>query len=503
MQPRDYQLACAAAVRQKLAEFDSTLVEAATGLGKTIIFCLLAKDWPGRVLVVAHRDELIRQAADKLAAVTGEQPGVEMGDERIDEAGLLHPPRLVVTSVQTMSRPGRHARFDPAQFALLIIDEAHHAVSASYRAVIDWFRRNPACKVLGVTATPKRADEIALGQVFESVAFRYGIEAAVEDGWLVPVSQRVVQVEGLDFSRVRTIAGDFHEGELEKILTEETILHKVAAPTAEIVGDRSALVFCCSVKHAEMMAAVLDRYRRGATAWLSGQSDREKRREVVDAYREGKIQYLLNCALFLEGFDAPRTAAVVMARPTKSPVLYQQVLGRGTRPLPDTVDGLATAEERRAAITSSGKPNMVALDFVGNSDRHQIVTAADILGGRYGIPVREYARETVSQEEREVPVAESLDRAEAELDLLAEERERRRQIIARPDYRTREVSPFDARQGAAYAPAAPRRAGDPATEKQVRMLCWLGVQESTARGYGKRQASAVIDDLMRKREGRA
>jgi superfamily II DNA or RNA helicase len=501
MQPRDYQLSCAAAVREKLAEFDSTLVEAATGLGKTVIISMLARDWPGRVVVVAHRDELIRQAVDKLTAITGEEPGVEMGEERIEQEGLLRPPRLVVTSVQTMSRPGRHARFDPAQFGLLVIDEAHHAVAGSYRAVIDWFRRNPACKLLGVTATPRRADEIALGQVFESVAFRYGIEEAVGDGWLVPVSQRAVKVEGLDFSKVRSLAGDFHEGELEEILIQEELLHKVAAPTAEIVGDRPALVFCCSVKHAELMAAVLERYRPGATAWLSGQSDRQTRRETVEAYREGRIQYLLNCGLFLEGFDAPITSAVVMARPTKSVVLYQQVLGRGTRPLPGVVDGLDTAAGRKAAIAGSAKPNMVALDFVGNSGRHHIVTAADVLGGRYGIPVREYARETVSEEEREVPVAESLDRAEAELDLLAEEKERRRRIVARPQYRTHEVSPFDGRQ-AAPSPglAAGPREADPATDKQVWLLHKrFGVSLDTARGYTKRQAGAVIDKLMRER----
>jgi superfamily II DNA or RNA helicase len=367
--------------------------------------------------------------------------------------------------------------------------------------VIDHFSMNPACKRLGVTATPKRADELALGQVFQSVAFRYGIERAVEDGWLVPVSQQCVHVEGLDFSSLKTVAGDFSEGELERILTEESILHKIASPVAELTAERPTLVFCCTVKHAELMAAVLERYRPGQVKWLCGATNRDERAAVVESFRDGRLQILCNVGLFLEGFDAPRTAVVVMARPTKSPVLYSQVLGRATRTLPGIVDGLATAEERKAAIAASAKPGCLALDFVGNAGRHKIITAADVLGGKYGVPVRDYARQTVASENKPVAVAEALDRAEAELDLLEEERERRRRITARAEYRTREVSPFDTRQAAAPDRIASPPA-DPPTDKQVRMLCWLGVSAVRARSYSKRQASVVIDKLMAEKRAR-
>jgi DNA repair protein RadD len=193
-----------------------------------------------------------------------------------------------------------------------------------------------------------------------------------------------------------------------------------------------------------------------------------------------------------------------MARPTKSIVLYAQVLGRGTRPLPGVVDGdgLDAPDERRAAIAASPKPNMVVYDFAGNAGRHKIVTAADVLGGKCGIPVRQYARETIAEEGRPVPVAEALERAEAELELLEEERQRqrRRRIIARAEYCAREVSPFDARQATAttYVARSPR--GDPATEAQVRYLYRLGVPEHKARTYTKRQAGAVISQLKRQRE---
>jgi superfamily II DNA or RNA helicase len=499
MDLRPYQRDCVEAVRAELGRCDSTLVEAATGTGKTVIFTHVAAGVAGRVVVVAHRDELIRQAVEKLTAVTGEPPGVEMGEERVDEQALFRKPKVVVTSVQTMSRPARHARFDPAEFGLVIIDEAHHVVAGTYRRVIDHFRTNPACKVLGVTATPRRADDLALGQVFESVAFSYGIVPAVDDGWLVPVTQQCVKVEGLDFSQVKTLAGDFAEGELDEILTQEAVLHKVAAPTVDLAGDRPALVFCCSVKHAELMSAVLNRYKPQSSRWLSGASSKEERHATVDDYKAGRVQFLCNCGLFLEGFDAPGTAAVVMARPTKSIVLYAQVLGRGTRPLPGVVDGLGTPQERRAAIAASPKPGMLALDFVGNAGRHKIVTAVDVLGGRYGIPVREYARQTVSEENRPAPTAEALDRAEAELDLIEEERERRRRVVARAEYRTREVSPFDARQAAAAAGVRGAPRGPAATDKQVRYLLRLGVRRETAQGYTKRQASAVIDKLLASR----
>jgi superfamily II DNA or RNA helicase len=497
---RPYQEDCARAVVSDLATYDSTLVEAATGTGKTVIFCAIALRWPTPVLIIAHREELIAQAAQKVHEATGTAPGVEMAEASIARQGLFALPKVVVASVQTLSQPGRLGAFPRDAFGLVVVDEAHHAVAVTYRRVLDYFR----AKRLGVSATPKRADDVALGQVFQSVAFRYGIVDAVDDGWLVPVSQQCVKVEGLDFSAVRSLAGDFNEGELERILTEETILHKVAAPTVQLSGDCPALVFCCTVKHAELMSAVLGRYKPGSSAWLSGATSKEVRRETVQRYKDGKLQFLCNCGLFLEGFDAPVTSVVVMARPTKSAPLYAQVLGRGTRPLPGVVDGVPTAEGRKAAIAASPKRGMLALDFVGNAGRHKIVTAADVLGGRYGIPVRDYARETVSAENRPVPVAEALDRAEAELALANAMAERRRRILARAEYQTREVSPFDRRQATSgLATALPLR-GEPATDKQVwKLHKAFGVPLATARAYTKRQASAVIDKYVRQQEATA
>lgn len=491
MNLRPYQADALERIQEALKNGRSTLAVLATGLGKTVLFSHVAKRWDGRCLVLAHREELIQQAAEKLHAVTGEEPSIEMADQRADDQPMYGNAKCVVASVQTLSRESRRRRFAPDTFGLVIVDEAHHAVASSYRGILNHF---DAAKVLGVTATPRRSDELAMGQVFESVAFDYGIEAAVSDGWLVPIRQQMVKVEDLDFSRVRSTAGDLNEGDLERILTEEKALHAVAAPTVELSGDLPTLVFCVSVDHARLMEELLNRYKPGSAKHLSGKSPREERREWVERFKSGRLQYLCNCGLFLEGFDAPSTACVVMARPTSSLALYVQVLGRGTRPLPGIVDGIDTPTGRLEAIASSRKPNMLVLDFVGNAGRHRIVTAQDVLGGRWGEPVREYARKTAESEGRAADVAEAFERAEAELALLAEERERQRReaIRAKASYHTATVSPFGPGVAPATTSADVQRSDGP-TPGQVWFLTrQVGWTREAALRLTKRQASAVI-----------
>ena len=493
MNLRPYQEAALGAITQCLENKFSTLAVLATGLGKTVVLAYLARRWPGRVLVLAHRDELVNQAVEKLQTVTGEMVGVEMGQRMLDEDAFIKP-RLVVSSVQTMSRPKRQRKFRPCEFGLLIIDEAHHAVAKSYKDVIAHFRQSPTVRLLGVTATPKRTDQLAMGQVFESVAYDYGIEAAIDDGWLVPVRQQSISVEGLDFSSVRSIAGDLSEADLDRILTEEDILHRVASPTVELIGDLPTLVFCVTVNHARLMAEVFNRYKPGSAHALSGATDMDERRSSIDRFRKGELQILCNCNLFLEGFDAPSTAVVVMARPTKSLALYTQVLGRGTRPLPGVIDPYAgcLAKDRKDAIAASIKPYMMVLDFVGNSGKHRIISATDLLGGKYGEPIRAYARKTSEEEGAPSMVGESLERAKDELLLLEEikERKRKESIKARAEYVIRDQSPFG---GSGPQVESGRALADPPTDKQryyLRInLGWTW--EQTGR-VSKRQASAII-----------
>jgi len=376
----------------------------------------------------------------------------------------------------------------------------HNSVAITYRETLDYFQ---SAKRLLVTATPKRADQIALECVCETVAYQYGIEQAIDDGWLVPVRQAVVKVEGLDFSKARTVADDFNQADLERILTEEKPLHAMCASAIEMVGDRQAIWFCASVAHARSAAGVLARYPNGGVAFLSGETPKEERREAVDRYKRGETQHLLNCGLFLEGFDAPSTSAIVMGRPTKSLSLYMQILGRGTRPLAGVVDGVDSPECRREAISLSPKPHMMVVDYAGNAGKHKIIQAADVLGGKHSPEVRAYAKQTMEEEGRTVDLEESLKRAADEQRLLSDEEDRRRNVTAAVDYKTYEISPF-VRQYNGTQQQKTQGTEDKCSIKQAGYICHLarevGVEGWTfekASNLSRRQAKGIIGKLQR------
>lgn len=468
MIPRPYQNDAYQSVFDELRRHRSTLVVMPTGTGKTVLFGCVAANWQsGRVLIVAHRDELIRQAANKVGRIVGEACAIEMGSERSNEESVYGKAHVVVTSVQTMCRPNRHQRFDPHEFGLVVIDEAHHSVAETYLRVMAHFFQNRDLKLLGVTATPDRADEEALGRVYESVAYEYGMCDAIRDGWLVPVQQQLIQVHGLDFSTVRTTAGDLNQGDLASIMEAEKMLHGVVDPTMQIAGDRKTLVFTTSVAHAERACEIANRHKPGCAEWVSGATPIDERRDMLKRYSRGEFQFLFNCAIATEGFDEPGIEVVAMARPTKSRALYSQCIGRGTRPLAGIVDGLETADERRNAIAASYKPNMLVLDYVGNSGRHKLVHATDVLGMDYNDDELEAALREISERSEQGEAtdvedafrmaAERREAARRQKELEEEERRRyleeqairsadasRRQgIVAKAEYSQRIVDPFD------------------------------------------------------------
>ena len=230
MQLRPYQRDAVNECISTLRKNSSTLIVMPTGTGKTIVFSELINKASGRVMVIAHREELIHQAARKVQAVCGFHPSIEMAE--LKDHGGMFASKCVVASVQTLnaSKDGVHRRnkFNPHEFGLLVIDEAHHAVAKSYLNTIKYFQRNPNIKVCGVSATPDRADKLALGRVFESVAYNYEVYDAIQDGWLVPVVTNQVIVDSLDFSHVRKTAGDFNQGDLAKVVELESSLHGIA-----------------------------------------------------------------------------------------------------------------------------------------------------------------------------------------------------------------------------------------------------------------------------------
>lgn len=466
---RKYQSDCCDGISNEWKEAASAMIVVPTGCGKTIIIALMCKrKFPYRTMILAHRQELIWQAADKIKRVTGFHCEIEMGEYKSSlDTGLFgSKAQVVISTIQTHTSGGdgggRMGKFDPMQFGLLVIDEAHHATSPSYRKVIDYYRTNPNLKVLGVTATPDRADEEALGQVFDTVAFDYEILDAIHDGWLVPIDQQMVNVSGLDFSQVRTTAGDLNGADLAKIMEQEHSLQGVAAPTIEIIGTKRTIVFTSSVKHAELLSAIFNRYKAGMSSWVCGKTDKDDRKKILSDFDSGKIQVVCNCGVLTEGYDSPGVEVIVMARPTKSRALYAQMIGRSFRPLPGIVDfEESDSDTRKHAIAQSIKPSCLVIDFVGNSGKHKLMTTADILGGNVSDAAIELAIITARKGGKPVRMAELLEDEEAQSkereqkrideEAQAKEREQKRldeearkaRLIAKASFTKQEINPFD------------------------------------------------------------
>ena len=364
------------------------------------------------------RDELIEQAAAKIEAEIGAPVGMELGKRRDATRPQLELEKglVIVSSTQTM---GRRYQDVPADFFdLVILDEAHHALGEMNRKIFGHFAR---AKRFGVTATPDRGDKKGLIELFDNVAHEMQLLEAIQLGWLVPIRFHQVDIPELDLSSVSRRAGDFVRSDLSEIMETLAVLRKASVEIVNRMGRRPTLVFCVSVKHAHLQAEslreVLADHGLGhiQVAALDGSSDRDERKRVVQAFRDGEIQILCGCDLFTEGFDAPATALVAILRPTLSRPLHCQMVGRGTRPLPGVVDGPPTAAERRAAIAASGKPDMLLLDFVGNSGRHELVNAIDLLG-----------EDVTADEVREVKALLETGDIDDLLSALEQVRERRR-----------------------------------------------------------------------------
>lgn len=448
---RPYQSEAVRAVFREWEDKASTLLVCPTGTGKTEIFCeIIRRMQPKRTIVLAHRGELITQAVKRLWKF-GIEADVEMADKWADENYWSRAP-VVVSTVQTQiageNGNGRMSRFDPADFGLVVCDEAHHYTAKSFRKVLDHYRKNPEIKILGVTATPDRADESALGQVFDSVAMDYEILDAIHDGWLVPVEQQMVNIEGLDFSKVRTTAGDLNGADLAAVMEAEKNLHGIASSSIEIIGQRKTLVFTVTVKQAERLAEIFNRHREGMADWVCGTTPKDQRHKILKGFSDGRIQVLVNVGVLTEGYDEPAVEIIVQARPTKSRCLYAQIIGRSLRPLPGIVDGLELVVQRKNAIASSPKPAALVLDFVGNSGKHKLMTTADILGGKVSQQAIEKAVAKAKKANAPVRMDEELDSAErdvhAEIEAhKAEEAARRAHVVAQAEFKLRSVDPFD------------------------------------------------------------
>lgn len=503
MKARDYQVKAREAVFEAWKENNSTLVVMPTGTGKTVLFAdVIRHVHPLRSMVVAHREELIWQARDKIQRVTNLDTEIEMAEMSISP-GLFADSPVIITTVQTMNSQNgdlkRMGKFSPNKFGLLIIDEAHHAVAKTYQNIINYMTQNPGLRVLGVTATPDRADEEALGQVFKSVAFDYEILDAIHDGWLVPITQQLVHVTDLDFSHIRTTAGDLNGADLAAVMEAESNLQGVAGSLCQIMGDRKTLVFTVSVKQAEVMSEIFNRFKPGCSTWVCGETPKDIRRQVVSDYAAGKFQVVCNCDCFTEGFDDPAVEVVAMARPTKSRAKYAQMCGRSMRPLPGIVDGLENSEERREAIAGSPKPECLIVDFVGNSGKHKLMSSADILGGN--VSEEAINRAVIRARNSGIPVRMSdlLDEEQQKIIQEAEERRkmeaaRRARLVANVKFNTKSINPFDVLQ-LDHPVVRGWDRGKSLSEKQRNLLMKQGVDPDS---MNYTEAKAAINEMFRR-----
>jgi superfamily II DNA or RNA helicase len=389
----------------------TVLVCMPTGTGKGFVIGDVIKDAVAanrRVLAFVHREEIIDQLAEHAERATGMRPAIERAHLR--QAGDLD--MVVVGSVPSLVN--RLDRFPPDRFDLLIYDEAHHALAETPRRLLAHFAR---AKVIGFTATPNRGDEKALSQVFDAVGYDMSIGDAIKEGWLVPIRTREIEIESLDLSKVRSRSGELRAGDLEKVMTEIDVLREAIEPAVELAGNRQALVFTVTRAH---MRAVAETVRQVAderqvnlvVATVDGETPKQERREIMQAFRERRINWLVNVEVATEGFDAPTCDTVIMLRPTLSRALWMQMLGRGTRPLPGVVDGPETAQERRAAIRASAKTHVLVLDFAGNSGKHELASTMDLLGGDYSLPERKEAERILAAGEAD-DLLEALEMARA------------------------------------------------------------------------------------------
>ena len=501
---RNYQAEAVESIFSEWSENDSTLCVMPTGTGKTVMFSdVIHKITPARSLVLVHREELVWQAVKKIEAL-GIETSVEMASLRASSS-TLHRTQVVVSTVQTQcagKNGARMTRFDPMDFGLVVCDEAHHFVSPSFKKVLDYYRTNPRLKVLGCTATPDRADEMALGKVFQSVAYDYEIMDAIHDGWLVPIEQQLVTIEGLDFSQVRTTAGDLNNADLAAVMEAEKNMQGVSSAILEIAKDKRTLVFTATVRQAELMAEILNRHRVGMADWVCGATPKEDRRRKLQEFSCGQTQVMCNCGVLTEGFDEPNIKVVVQARPTKSRCLYSQQIGRGTRPMAGIVDGWDNEIQRKKAIRDSDKPSLLVIDFVGNSGRHKLMTTADILGGKVEDEVMKRALKRAKDSSAPVRMDVLLEEEIEKMRKEAEERRnreasRKAHLIGKAKFSMKTVNPFDALE---ITPARTRNwdTGKTLTEKQRGLLLRQGINPE---GMPYAQSKQLLNELFRRWHG--
>jgi superfamily II DNA or RNA helicase len=470
MKLRKYQEEAKESIKQQWQEIKRTLLVLPTGCGKTIVFCKLAEDMVKagkRVLILAHRGELLDQAADKLNKSTGLMCAVEKAEHTSLDSWF----RVVVGSVQTLMRDKRLNQFKKDHFDVIIVDEAHHCLSSSYQKVLNYFED---AHVLGVTATPDRGDMRDLGEYFESLAYEYTLPAAIKEGFLSPIKAQTIPLK-LDLTSVAQQAGDFSTRDLGNAL--EPYLEQIAEEMVTTCHDRKTVIFLPLIKTSQKMTEILNTKGFRAAEVNGGSQDRA---EVLEDFENDKYNVLCNSMLLTEGWDSPAVNCIVVLRPTKVRSLYCQMVGRGTR-------------------LSPGKEDLLLLDFLWNSERHELCHPAHLI-----CESEEVAKKMTEKiEEAGCPVDIEAVVESAEQDVVSEREESLAKQLKEMRNRKRKlVDPLQfemsiqAEDLAGYVPAFGWEMG-PASDKQVKSLEKLGIFPDQVECAGK--AAKILDRLDKRR----
>ena len=467
---RPYQKAAVEAVMNEWASGkDRTLLVLPTGTGKTIVFSAVTFDRAhiGRVLILAHRRELLEQAADKLRRSTGLVSSLE----KAESTCLGSWNRVTVGSVQTLQRPARLERFAPDYFSTIIIDEAHHALSDGYQTVLNYFS---GAKVLGVTATPDRGDMRNLGQYFDSLAYEYSLPQAIKDGYLCKIKALTIPLK-IDMAGVGVEHGDYKAGDIGTAL--DPYLEQIADEMAKVCKGRRTVVFLPLVATSQKFRDILET-KGFRAAEVNGNS--ADRKEVLADFDAGKYDVLCNSMLLTEGWDCPAVDCVVVLRPTKVRGLYCQMVGRGTR-------------------LSPGKDHLLLLDFLWMTEKHELCRPASLIAENAEVAAQmtkdmeDGAGEAFDLEEEERAAAEDVvaQREEALAKQLAEMRGRKRKLVDPLQF---EMS-IQAEDLAGYVPSFGWEMAPP-TDKQKQALERRGIYPEEIENAGK--AAKILDRLEKR-----
>lgn len=471
MELRPYQEQAKEAVLKEWEKgIHKTLLVLPTGCGKTIVFSKIIENRVlagERVLVLAHRGELLEQAADKLATATG----LRCATEKADETCIGTWYRVVVGSVQTLMREKRLNRFPADFFKSIVIDEAHHCISDSYQRVLEHFNE---AKVLGVTATPDRGDMKNLGTVFESLAYEYTLPKAIKEGYLSPIKAVTIPLK-LDLTGVSTQAGDFKASDIDTAL--DPYLYQIADEMTKYCLNRKTVVFLPLIATSQKFKNILNEKGFNAAEVNGNSTDRA---EILKDFDEGKYNVLCNSMLLTEGWDCPSVDCVVVLRPTKVRSLYSQMVGRGTR-------------------LCEGKKELLLLDFLWHTERHELCRPASLICENEEVAKKmtenlETAAYPVDIEEAEEKAASDVvaQREESLAKQLKEMKNRKRKLVDPLQF---EMS-IQAEDLSGYVPAFGWEMSPP-SKKQIQTLEKLGIMPDEIDNAGK--AAKILDRLEKRR----